>query len=269
MKTCFASVIYKQAQPYFQDFITSLEQQSDQDFDLLLVNDNLETIPELPSNAKVVDVSDKHLSIAQTRIKMLRSAKEMGYDLIILGDADDIFPPNRVEAVKRAAELDKNAVIFYNKLITNTDVTVFKILPEKVDDIRQISQGNFLGLTSTAINLSKVSMEFIDSLAEGDTPVFDWYLFTRLLMDVGVGKQVEDTFTTYRIYNENEVGLSRDISKEYRVKETHYTNLAKRYDYFRYLLDQLKNVDLEKIHTNPEHQGYWWSDIQMEDSYEI
>lgn len=278
MRTCFATVIYKQAKPYLQDLINSVDNQSDKDFDLLIINDNYTTdeLKELPLKAAsisgkthVVDLQDRHLSIAGTRIEMLRVAKAMGYDLIIMGDADDTFSADRVAQCKRAAELDKQSVFFYNKLVTDKDVQVFKTIPNTVDSVKQISQVNFLGMSTSAINLNKLSEDFIASLSEGDCPVFDWYLFSRILMDVGRGSLVDNAATIYRIYDNNEVGLSRDIKKEYDVKLVHYTNLAKRYDYFRYLLDQLQKLDLDEIKHKPDHQGYWWSDIQMEDSYEI
>ena len=58
-------------------------------------------------------------------------------------------------------------------------------------------------------------------------------------------------------------------SKEYDVKRTHYENLAKRYDYFKHLSTKLSELNKASLTLSNNHQGYWWSDIQMEDSYEI
>ncbi|MBP5598444.1 MAG: hypothetical protein J6Y02_23960, partial [Pseudobutyrivibrio sp.] len=60
-----------------------------------------------------------------------------------------------------------------------------------------------------------------------------------------------------------------NVDQELQVKLTHYSNLAKRYPYFKHLYDDLKALDINKIDTSVSHNGYWWSNIIMEDSYEI
>ena len=280
MKTVFSTVIYKQAKSFIPDFIKSVDNQSDKDFDLLIINDNFnqEELADIKAqidgmthglNIHVVDLYDKHLSIAGTRIQMIAAAKELGYDLMIIGDVDDTFSPNRVEEIKNACKLDKSAVFFYNKLVTDSGKEVFSHVSAKVDSIRQISQGNFIGMSTSAIRLELITEDFILSLNEGDCPVFDWYLFSRILLDVGYGILVPDTSTIYRIYDNNEVGVTRDIKKELEVKRVHYKNLAKRYEYFDYLLAKLKDLDIDKVSPRCDHQGFWWSDIQLEDDYEI
>ena len=278
MKTCFATVIYKQAQPYLEDFLKSINEQTDKDFELLLFNDNYtaeeldgihKRIKKLDVLCRILDLSGMHLSIAGNRIEMLGCVKDLGFDLAILGDADDTFSLNRVELYKKAAELDKTSVFFYNKLVTDKNSDVFKNIPETTHSIKQIAQSNYLGMSTSAIRVRELSDEFLDSLKEGQTPAFDWYLFTRILMDIGGGRLVEDAKTIYRIYDNNTVGTTRNITQEYSVKKTHYECLAERYDYFRYLLENLNQINLDKIEPNQDHQGYWWSDIQLEDSYEI
>lgn len=280
MKTVFSTVIYKQAQGFITDFINSVDNQSDKDFDLLIINDNFnqdelvavkEQIHAMihDMNIHVIDLYEQHLSIAGTRIQMLNAAKQMGYDLVIMGDVDDTFASNRVEETKKAYELDKTATFFYNKLVTDSGREVFTEISPKVDSIKQISQGNFIGMSTSAIRLECITEDFIQSLNEGDCPVFDWYLFSRILLDIGYGIFVTDTATIYRIYDNNEVGVTRDIKKELEVKKVHYANLAKRYDYFKDLLSKLEDIDINAISARADHQGYWWSDIQMEDNYEI
>jgi glycosyltransferase involved in cell wall biosynthesis len=278
MKTAFATVIYKQARIYLEDFLESVDKQSDKDFDLLLINDNYseEEIDEiklfldkLTTNYKIINLTDAQLSIAGTRIEMLGCAKDLGYDLVILGDADDTFSVDRVEKCKKAYELNNDAAFFYNKLILDNGTDVFKEMPKRIDSIKAISQCNFVGLTSSAIRLSVIPEDFIYSLRESDSPVFDWYLFSRIIMDIGAGVYVEDAASIYRIFENNMVGVSRDIKREYEVKKDHYSNLAKRYKYFQQLLEKLETLDVNKLNENQNHQGYWWSDIQMEDYYEI
>ena len=142
---------------------------------------------------------------------------------------------------------------------------MFKTLPESVTDVKQISQQNFTGLSNTGIRLDALSMEFLDSLKDCTSPVFDWYLFTRILLEIGHGKLVESVSTIYRIYDGNIAGESRDLNKEYNVKQKHYQMLAQRYEYFKNLANKLESLNPEELKPAINHQGYWWSDIQMEE----
>lgn len=276
MKTAFATVIYKQARQYLEEFLKSVDRQTDKDFDLLLVNDNyseteLKEISRITDSltisCKIIDISKMDLSIAGTRIEMLQCAKDLGYDLVILGDADDTFSCNRVDKYKKAYWKNKEVAFFYNKLIFDNSKDVFKTMPKRIEGIKALSQCNFVGLTSSAINMKSkvITQEFIDSLKESDSPVFDWYLFSRIVLDNGIGVYVEDTESIYRISDNNMVGVSRDVKKEYEVKKVHYSNLAKKDKYYKKLLEKLEGLDINKLTENPNHQGYWWSDIQMEE----
>lgn len=272
MKVAFSTVIYKQARAFYDELMKSVSSQTDSDFDVLIVNDNYsdEELANLTINADIfLNLEPKHCSVAQTRIEMIKAAKAAGYDLLVVADADDTFAPTRIEEYKKAYELDKSYAFYYNELVTEDGSTVLESMPETVTSVRAISQSNFIGMGTTAINLALLTDEYIDSLSEGDCPVFDWYVFSRLLMDVGAGKLVRNAATIYRIHDNNTVGTSHNVQQEYQVKLTHYYNLAKRYPYFMHLYDDLKSLDINKIDTSQSHNGYWWSNIIMEDSYEI
>ena len=287
MKVCLGTVIYKQSREFFQDLIKSVDSQTDKAFDLLIVNDNYtmdelreidvickygapnKVAPSIAGETVFVDLEPKHCSIAQTRIEMIKAAKAKGYDLLIVSDADDTFAATRVAEYKKAYELDKTYAFYYNELVTDGGETVLERLPDEVADVRLISQSNFIGMSIAAINLNLIDDDFISTLSEGDCAVFDWYFYSRLLIDIGKGKLVKNAATIYRIHDNNTVGTSHNVEQEYQVKLTHYQNLAKRYPYFEYLYQKLKVLDITKIDASQSHNGYWWSNIIMEDSYEI
>ena len=105
MKVAFGTVIYKQAREYFDDLMYCVFHQTDSEFDVLIVNDNYskDELKNLNMDADVfVDLEPRHVSIAQTRIEMIRAAKEAGYDLLVVSDADDTFALNRIEEYKKA-----------------------------------------------------------------------------------------------------------------------------------------------------------------------
>lgn len=274
-KICFGTVIYTQAREYLPELIDSIEAQTDKDFEILIINDNYPPTElnglgiSTLKNAQIVDYYGKNLTPGLLRIELIEQAKKAGFDLLIVGDADDTFSPNRVESVRAAYEIDKKAVFYYNSLATKDGIEVLKNMPAKTCDIHQISQCNYLGMSTTAINLSMLSYDFIDSLKQGDCRIFDWYLFSRIVLDLGYGVYVDDAKTIYRIHEGNIVGISHDLTQEREVKLAHYKNLAKHYPYFKYLYEKLEKLDLTKIDTSESLNGYWWSNIKMEDSYEI
>lgn len=275
MKVCLGTVIYKQAVGFLDDLLKSVDNQTDKDFDLLITNDNYSS--EEIEKLNILDRPRTHYlnlqplgcTIAQTRIEMIKEAKHLGYDLLVVADADDTFAPTRIQAFKEAYKLDKSYAFYYNELVTDSGKVVLESMPETVESARVISQANFIGMGTTAINLSLLSDSFIDTLSEGDCPVFDWYFYTRVLMDIGPGRLVKGACTYYRIHDNNQVGTSHDINQEYQVKLTHYQNLAKRYPYFANLYRDLQALDINSIENTTGRQGYWWSNIKMEDSYEI
>ncbi len=84
-------------------------------------------------------------------------------------------------------------------------------------------------------------------------------------MDVGSGVYVDNAATIYRIYENNTAGTNRDLQKELDVKRKHYSILSERYAYFKKLANKLQAVNEDNLKLSINHQGYWWSDIQMEE----
>ena len=119
-------------------------------------------------------------------------------------------------------------------------------------------------MSNTAINLTRLSPDFIESLNQGDTFCFDWYLYARVLHECGLGKLVEGASTYYRIHGTNAAGLpsSCDLEKELRVKTDHYRLLSKHdqrylfyYDVCKSLLSGEGCATAELTYTDPK---YWW-----------
>lgn len=257
MKVAFGTVLYVQAKEFLPEFLASVECQTWQDFERLYINDNYQE-GDLPFKT----ICHRGLSPAQLRIELLHEAKKAGVDLLIIGDADDTFVETRIERLVKAYEKDAGFAFYYNDLVGCNGLKIFKELPEEITDVVGIAQKNFLGMSTTAINMRLVPDSWIDTLNEGNCPIFDWYLYTRILMDLGPGKYVEEAATIYRIHEGNEVGVTVDIEREKQVKLNHYQMLSKRYPYFKELHDKLENAS-EIIPTN-DISGCWWAQINLD-----
>lgn len=265
----FGTVVYTEALEYFDEFIDSVNSQSDNKFDLIIVNDNinentlLKHLNNIKVNYKVLNYYGNKTP-ADLRVELLKFAKKTGYNLLIFGDSDDIFNENRVKEIKEIYLNNKDFTFFYNNLLLFDKSKALKEFPLVTDSINDIIQYNYLGLSNTAINLSGISIEFIDSLYGCTSFVFDWYLFSRIVCNCGKGKYVEKAITYYRIHENNFAGVSnrKQLDREFEVKKTHYELMSKYNRKYAILLQKLLKINFDKIKVN-EAVSYWWNNIKL------
>ena len=264
MKIFFGTVFYKQAYEYLADFIESINSQTYKNFKVLIINDDLEDdeIGTVLSYAQfeyeIIHFTKKY-SPSGLRIMLLMEAFIRNADILIIGDADDTFSKNRIECIKNMVEKEDDYIFYYNDICTFSGVRVFPELPKSVNKIEDICDYNFLGMSNTAIRVNMLSLDEINSYFEGDHPIFDWYLFSRLLIDGATGRYVEGAVTYYRYHENNLVGnqdLNKDIiDREIQVKKTHYQSLSN-----HSVLMDIKKKEYEEGHIqiNSTHNPHFW-----------
>ena len=274
MKIVFGVVIYNQALRWADEFFESISSQSYNDFDLLIVNDGVEKINldkfKIGTGQTIIINSPESSTISQNRKLLLKAAKEYGYDILVSGDFDDTFSSERVLSIVDC--IDNRQTFYYHNIICD-NLDLFTVLPNEVTSIENILQYNYLGMSNTAIDLRKLTYEWIDSLEEVSTNVFDWYLFSRLLLDGHCGKNIPGSYTIYRQSEINIAGKQNSstsaIRKEINVKLKQYSLLKERCEEAKMLYDSLQKIkykgfsDEELIH---EVCGYWWEKIQVKSS---
>lgn len=264
----FGTVIYNGALPFFDEFIDSINRQTGKDFELLIINDGVEDslLKSILINSKIkyyIVSNSEGLSPADLRVKLIEESKERGYELLVIGDSDDIFDSKRVECLYEAYKRNSEYSFYYNQLLRFDSVPVMTNVPEKTFCIEQLLQHNYIGMSNSSINLNAISFEFIDSLKGFKSFVFDWYLFSRILCSGGKGLFVEDAITYYRIYEENFAGLNAELEKELKVKENHYSMMAHFNPIYKPLLDKLLSFDLEKRNIHQTVNSFWWDKILL------
>lgn len=269
MRVGFGTVIYKQAFPLLNDFLSSLLKQTYHDFELLIISEGvaeeqLLTLKNLYKGSICLKQVPEGTPIYFSRIFMLQCAKEKKYDLLILGDCDDRFAYDRIEKI--VLSYNDEYRFFYNPLRTFEGNVLFQNLPEySMED--QILEENYLGLSNTALNMNSLTSSWLESLKEGKTNIFDWYLFARLTEDGGVGRLVPNTYTEYRIYENNMSGTTvHSIEKEIDIKIEHYNLLSIRNTKYVKLLkkyEELKRKYREgKLDVKENKTAYWWGQLK-------
>lgn len=269
MRVTFGMVIYNEASEYLLDAIDSINKQLFDGFDVMLVNDNCqeELILQIQSKLKkkYQIVKGIYSQPSDLRIQLILEAKNRGVDLLVIGDCDDLFSNNRIQEV--VEQYEEKYTFFYNELKDFKSNAIMGKLPITVDSFLNILDYNFLGMSNTALNLKLLTNEFIESLKEFRGNIFDWYLFSRILCDRGKGKIIKDTYTFYRIYSENLVGIpdleEKNAINELNVKLTHYAIMSKFDNSYELKLRKYSKIK-EGIETGkglPELNcnNFWWS----------
>lgn len=275
MKIVFGSVLYKQAMPYFNDFFSSVINQTYKDFDIILMIDDLlpqEISPFIEKytndNCNIkVKYSKKKCRPYELRIYLIEYAKVEGYDLLIIGDCDDVFGDNRIEKTVEHYQYHQETGFFYNQLYTFDHIPVMGELPYETEYIEQIGERNYLGLSNTAINMKYINDSVLSDLKQGNTYIFDWFLYSIFLMRGIKGQYVEEAMSLYRIHNDNLVGIPKpskdNIQKELAIKIEHYKLLSKYDEYFEKLLIQYQELNIKDIKIQVNDKYYWWNFVRL------
>lgn len=265
-KIIFGSVVYKSAEKYLKDFFTSLEQQGNELFSILLLNDDigdadLKSIVS-PYALHIECIEYRNRTPVQLRIELLRQAKLRQADLLILGDCDDYFSYNRVQNIINIYEEHLDKAFFYNDLVNMNSERLMPELPKEVIRFEDIGEYNFLGLSNTAVNIDKLSYEFIESLKEYHYYIFDWYFYSRILLLGLSGVKVQNCNTIYRLHENNLAGIAEmscaDIEREITVKKQQYECLEKYNSYYALKLQRYQDKNQLEI-LDKQKQHYWWN----------
>lgn len=279
MRVAFGTVVYKAAYKFHKDFINTINKQDAEEFDVFLLNDDLDdneydNLIQGINRSVIRIISDEKNSIPENRIKLIERAKKEKYDLLILGDFDDTMSENRISTI--LLKFNDDYSFFYNELYyLNTDKKFFHSLPPTIEDIDSIYECNFLGLSNTALNLKKIDRTILETLYNKQTTAFDWMIYSLLLLQGHKGKRVDTCKTYYRIYDQNTAGEA-DISlgglkKEVEIKIDHYSmlididsayiGLLEFYSMLHDSFEEYSNILLEKSIIN---NYYWWGRLNTD-----
>lgn len=265
MKTVFGIVLYNKAFEYINELFESVNSQNTSEFELLIINDDIDSsalsqkLNGLNRECAVIKYNQKYSPI-ELRIKLLLEAKNMNANLLIIGDADDVFSSDRVSCTSVLAIQHPEYSFFYNGLVGFENQQIMPNMPKKTMCIEDIASYNYLGMSNTSIRVDRLSKEFIESLSECNNPIFDWYLFSRLLLEGYTGLFVPCSLTFYRFHVNNTVGNQQSnpdrIEYEVSVKLNHYQSLSRRYPLARQLYLDYLHGD----YRTRENVGlsFWW-----------
>ncbi len=292
-KVIYATVMYDchDFSIFMNDYLESVFIQTEQNFELLILNDNAnQTLIE--RDVKKFNLNDKNvhilatagsLSPIQLRKKLISVCYELNADILIFSDFDETVADNRVEEVVR--NIGRSDFIFNDfyvvdrklKRIENSSFFDKRTIPNVIQSWHAIGEFNFVGLGSLAINLSTYSYDKIDFPEH--IVALDWYIATRVLLDQGTGVKLASTYANYRQHDNSLIGFDFYLDKEklsqgIKVKKNHYYAFNEHVDfqmlYFEILalesyiaktgIDNYISAVNSKFDTS---KFCWWENIKL------
>jgi hypothetical protein len=237
VRTAFFTVVYPSCAPFLREFVSSLNSQTDHDFELCIANDGMESLEAyLSALAPTIGRNSFDLSgsFAEIRIAAISRLKNEGYDSIIFGDADDVFSPNRIRSTKEM--LLTRQIVFNDLLIFEGHFkgSGISMLNERFKEgrgyvISDIREFNFIGLSNSALNLEIVTPAHLKM--SKDLQAFDWTFFSKLMLSGNSAYFLPNAVTYYRLRDNNFANLSRvnhdSLINLVRIKQMHYNELSK------------------------------------------
>jgi glycosyltransferase involved in cell wall biosynthesis len=265
-KIAFLTTVFPMNLQYLIEMLDSLVEQTFNEFYLIVVNDGSEEFSELSKSykkkLKIIELKGV-ANPAENRQIGINYCIEFGYDYLIFGDSDDTFSKNRVEqSVKLLKEYDvvvNDLTLFENDLILEKNYLSNRFKNNQVINFEDIINKNILGLSNTAIRLSKIERLVIPK----ELIAVDWYFFSLLLLQGRKAIFINDAVTYYRQYAGNLVGLKeldeKAFKRGWQVKRVHYQALSKITDRVNIECEQYSQEmpDYTQKESNQAHPLWW------------
>lgn len=292
-KTLYSTVIYPcdNFDRFIKDYLASVFNQTGQDFDLLLILDNVE-IGKVEKYLNEYNKIDKKLFIRnfkkdytpiELRKKQIEIAYELKFDTLILSDFDENVALNRVEEIVK--NINGYAFAFNDfyvvdqdlKKISETSFFQTRKIPKEVTSYKDILEFNFIGLGSIALNLKEFNYSNLEFPKE--IKALDWYIATKVLLNGGKGISLHNTYANYRQHESSFVGFDFRLNKKkleqgITVKLAHYNSLRDYNRIFKDLYNEMTELKkyfqkygideyIELVNTKFDTSKFcWWENIK-------
>jgi hypothetical protein len=281
-KIAFLTTIFPMDKKYLYDYFGSLDNQSNKEFDIIVVNDGYENFEEVKCNFSKLNIIELKFSssISKNRECGIHYILDNHYDVVVFGDSDDYFSSNRVEkciellnkyeiVVNDFSLFNENGV-YSEKYISNRLVNRNRIT------IDMIKKKNFFGLSNTAVKAKLLQ----DTSFDDGLVAVDWYLYSKLLLDNRSSVFTNETLTYYRQYSQNTVGIG-DVTKDaikrgLEVKLMHYKLLSNSDESYNNLYSEIKKLKSQLV-TEDDFDQYlselkrseiefplWWEEVSLQ-----
>ena len=250
MKIAVLTVVYPKIEKYLNSYFLSLKKQSFQNFDLIVVNDNLKKIEKIlnKKNFKKLLIIRSKKNPEMNRISGLKKCLKDKYDLVICHDADDVLHKDNIKNIVLFFKKNNKKLISFSNILFK-DKTFFK---KKKITLNNILDGNILGYGSMSIR-KKLIKYFINSY-KYKPKVYDWFFSLTYLCRNDYVNVIKSSKVIYRKHSRNLLDESlqlsrRSITSSAKLKLDTYYKMIKfcKKDKKNKLIFQKKLIDIKKL----------------------
>jgi hypothetical protein len=264
-KTLLAVVLFPGCEAWLSDLFTSIEKQSNNSFDLLILNEGIITVPQIRISGTIWhEEASLSATPGSNRNQIIQFAKEYHYENLLFADADDTMKTNRIEkTLERLIDYD-----FVCSDLAITDAQN-KIIAERmfdfgkdriVDTTESVLNCNYLGMSSAGIRINALAGITIPA----DLIAVDWWLFSVLLLNGFKGLFLQSPLINYRQHSSNTAGSTRELTessliKGIEVKIRHYSAMVqycKKHAPNQELAYQKRLTDMEELKKATDDKGF-------------
>jgi glycosyltransferase involved in cell wall biosynthesis len=258
-KTALVIFIYEKAIKYFDDLIHSINSQTNQNFEVIIFNDNVNE-PNLAFETllvpfRIIDIENETPS--RIRFLALKILSDLNFDSYIFQDCDDCLSDNRVDVVLNGLEYHQlvvNDLDIMNEaaVVTEKNIWANRFNENPFFSYADIEIYNFVGLGNTSISMNL--LKFVPIPPANDTIAIDWYLFYSVLKESkALGYFTSACTTLYRQHFDNTIGVADEnkIQSILKVKaqQNRITGLEfNKMNYREYILPDIKKNEYP----------FWW-----------
>lgn len=275
MNFALVTVIYPEVKAFFPEFARSLRNQTDPEFQLLIVNDGCR-LSDFDLTGLAYTILPGAGSVTKNREILIREAYKQQYEWIVFADADDWFEANRIETIRGLTpeyDIIANEIVPFNDKQFSDPEFEKELGPFLPVDLTFIRDKNLFGLSNVACRTC--FLNDIDIPAE--IIAVDWYLFTKAMQAGARACFTSQTKTFYRQWADNIIGMDNRSDKGIRtgvkVKYTHYKNLSqsdpwyeKNLSWLHKLYLNIEKSDFNKYIDKVRQAGFattfWWENIK-------
>jgi glycosyltransferase involved in cell wall biosynthesis len=275
-KIAFLTTVFPMEKKYITDFFVSLQNQTSDYFDVIVVNDGYENFEDIIAEYSDLNIIELKFSDtpAKNREFGITFVKESEYDILVFGDSDDYYSPNRIQvSVDKLKTFDivvNDLSLFNEKGITSNNYISNRVENNTEIDLSYIQDKNIFGMSNTAVKVNIIDSVIFDE----ELLAVDWYFFSVLLSKKYTAVFTNESISYYRQYINNIIGLGtitkKSILKGISVKSKHYELMKKENTIFDTLLigiyelqKKVKDVKyIEKLKNNSVKNSLWWEEIQ-------
>ena len=262
-QTLLVSSFFKKNKKYLSDFVNSINDQTDQKFDILLTLDKSNYsfyLKKLEKKNRKIIILKERLPIKLNKFNILKKIRALDYQNIILQDSDDTCNKDRVKITNNL--LKKNNFIVGDLIINKKKIFSKYLKNNQKLNISNLLNGNVAGFGNTAFKKKIITENRLKKIAKipNDLTAFDWNLWLIFLYDLKKIIFSSQIQINYNTSSSSLTSLSRvDLSKFKENIEVNcetflnVSNINKKYlSRYNYILENYINCDKKNFYKKFE-----------------